>query len=127
MGSATTKTLVSVVELGGYPNFDALYRRHGYRHETVNTGRKAISLLKKLQPDVVVTEFHYQFAFRDRTSSLESILAVVQGNGKTRVIVFYEAEYAEQMEKVRERFPGFEALPYPVDEAAIEACLAGFS
>ena len=117
------RTLLSIIELGGYPNFDALYRRLGYRHATINTGRKAISLLKKDQPDVVVTEFHYQFSFRDRTSSLESILAVAQGNGTTRVIVFYDPEYADQLEKVRQRFPGFEAMPYPIDTVMVEECL----
>jgi CheY-like chemotaxis protein len=116
--------LIQVVELGGYPNFTSLYERLGYRVETVNTGRKAISMLKKLQPDVVVAEFNYQFDFRDRTSHLESILAVLQPLSAIRVVVFYDKAEQEQLDKVAARFPGFTAMAYPVEEAGIEAALA---
>jgi len=116
--------LIQVVELGGYPNFTSLYERLGYRVETVNTGRKAISMLKKLQPDVVVAEFNYQFDFRDRTSHLESILAVLQPLSAIRVIVFYDKAEQEQLDKVAARFPGFTAMAYPIEEADIEAALA---
>lgn len=116
--------LISVVELGGYPNFDPLYQRLGYQVESVNTGRKAISLLKKRRPEAVVTEFNYQFSFRDRTSNLESILAVIQPQTGTRVIVFYDPQVREQLDQVMERFPGFVALSYPVDEDQLKAALA---
>lgn len=116
--------LISVVELGGYPNFAPLYQRLGYQVESVNTGRKAISLLKKRRPDAVVTEFNYQFSFRDRTSNLESILAVIQPQSGTRIVVFYDPQVREQLDQVMERFPGFVALPYPIDEARLEAALA---
>ena len=115
--------LIQVVELGGYPNFTALYQRLGYRVETVNTGRKAIGMLKKLQPAVVVSEFNYQFDFRDRTSNLESILAVLQPLNERRVIVFYDGAEQEQLDKVAARFPGFTAMAYPIEEADLEAVL----
>jgi hypothetical protein len=41
------------------------------------TVRKAIAALKNMQPDVVVAEFNFQSDFRDRTSSLESLRAVL--------------------------------------------------
>jgi hypothetical protein len=115
--------LVQVVELGGYPNFIPLYQRLGYRVETVNTGRKAISTLKKLKPEVVVTEFNYQFDFRDRTSHLESILAVIQPQAGVKVVVFYDQAEQVQLNLVAERFPGFIAMSYPIDEAGLEAVL----
>lgn len=121
--SAEAPLLAQVVELGGYPNFDALYRRLGYRVETINTGRKAITLLKKQQPAVVVTEFNYQFDFRDRTSNLESILAVLQPLSERRVIVFYHPAEQEQLKQVEARFPGFVTLPYPIDEKLLEEAL----
>lgn len=123
--SADAPLLVTVVELGGYPNFNPLYQRLGYRVESITSGRKAISLLKKLKPDVLVTEFNYQHSFRDRTSNLESILAVVQPQQGVRVVVFYDEAVAEQLEQVRARFPGFTALAYPIDEAHLEASLLG--
>ncbi len=115
--------LVQVVELGGYPNFTSLYQRLGYRVETVNTGRKAITTLKKLRPDAVVAEFNYQFDFRDRTSHLESILAALQPQSGVTVVVFYDKAEQEQLDKVVERFSGFIALSYPIDEAELEAVL----
>jgi hypothetical protein len=115
--------LMQVVELGGYPNFTALYQRLGYRVDTVNTGRKAISSLKKRRPAVVVTEFNYQFDFRDRTSNLESILAVLQPLHDLRVVVFYDKSEKEQLDQVAARFPGFTAIPYPIEEADLESVL----
>lgn len=115
--------LMSVVELGGYPNFTPLYQRLGYRVEVITSGRKAITTLKKAQPAVVVAEFNFQFEFRDRTSNLETILAVLQHNAGVKVIVFYHREEEAKLEQVRERFPGFIALGYPIEEAALEAAI----
>ncbi len=121
--SSDAPLLVQVVELGGYPNFIPLYQRLGYRVETVNTGRKAIGTLKKLRPEVVVTEFNYQFDFRDRTSNLESILAVLQQQPKVKAVVFYDKAEQPQLNQVAERFPGFIAMSYPINESALEAVL----
>ena len=116
--------LMSVIELGGYPDFTALYQRLGYKVETINSGRKANSALKKQRPAVVVTEFNFQHSFRDRTSNLESLLAVEQHNEGVKVIVFYDSEVQPQLEQLRSRFPGFVALSYPIDAAALEAVLS---
>jgi DNA-binding NtrC family response regulator len=116
--------LMCVVELGGYPNFTPLYQRLGYNVETINSGRKANSTLKKECPAVVVTEFNFQHSFRDRTSNLESLLAVEQHNQGVKIIVFYDEEVRPQLEQLRSRFPGFIALAYPISEAALEAALA---
>lgn len=115
--------LMSVVELGGYPDFTALYQCMGYRVETITSGRKAITALKKANPAVLVAEFNFQFEFRDRTSNLETILAVTQHNAGAKVIVFYHSEEQVKLEQVRERFPGFVALSYPIEAAALEAVL----
>ena len=121
--SVESPLLVQVLELGGYPNFTSMYQRLGYQVETVNTGRKAISTLKKLKPDAVVAEFNFQFEFRDRTSHLESILAVLQPLSGTRVVVFYDKAEQEQLDLVAERFPGFTAMSYPIEEGGLEAVL----
>ena len=87
--------------------------------------RKALGVLKKRQPDVIVAEFNFQSDFRDRTSSLESLLAVVQRFPATRVIVFYEKEFMPQFDKLRARLPVHHALMFPVDASALRACLQG--
>jgi len=119
------KLLLSIIELGGYPNFTPLYRELGYEVAVETRMRKAISFLKRRTPDVIVAEFNFQSDFRDRTSSLESLLAVVQRMPGIRVIIFYEQEYRPQFEVLRARLPVHHALAFPVDEAAVRACLLG--
>jgi len=129
MGAMTAdsanKSLLSIIELGGYPDFAPLYRSLGYRVETVTRMRKALGWLKRQPADVIVAEFNFQSDFRDRSSSLESLLAVVQRQPRTRVIIFYEKEFAPQFEQLRARLPVHHALVFPVDEAALRRCLSG--
>lgn len=123
MTAGPKPTLLSIIELGGYPNFTPLYEQAGYAVESITSVRKALGLLKKHTPDVIVAEFNYQSDFRDRTSSLESLLAVLQRSAKTRVIVFYEKEHEHQLVRLTSRFPIHDALPFPVDTAKLEASL----
>jgi len=116
----TRPVLLSIVELGGYPDFTPLYRRLGCEVIVERQMRKALAAVRRHRPKVVVAEFNYQSDFRDRTSSLESLQAVVQRLPDTRVIVFYEKEYAHQLERLRQRFEPFRLLPFPIDEAALE-------
>jgi len=119
------RKLLSIVELGGYPNFESLYRTLGFEHHSVNSGRRAIATLKQLEPAVVVAEFNFQRDFRDRTSSLESILATVQNRmPTTRVIVFYHEAEREPLDRLRGRFPFLEPMARPIDEGRLRELLA---
>ncbi len=122
---ASAKLLLSIVELGGYPNFRPLYQSLGYTTVVENRMRKAIAFLRRQQPDVIVAEFNFQSDFRDRTSSLESLLAVVQRLSDTRVVVLYDREYEPQFEKLRARLPVHAALAFPVSEDDLRGCLLG--
>ena len=117
------KLLLSIIELGGYPNFTPLYESLGYEVVVETRMRKALVFLKKRQPDVIVAEFNFQSDFRDRTSSLESLLAVVQRLPNTRAIVFYEKEFTTQFEKLRSRLPVSQALIFPIEELLLRATL----
>jgi DNA-binding NarL/FixJ family response regulator len=114
--NASSPLVLSIVELGGYPNFAPLYERLGCRVVVENSMRKALAAVKQHAPDVVVAEFNFQSDFRDRTSSLESLMAVVQRLPKTRVIVFYEHEYAAQLAKLQANFALFRVMAYPIAE-----------
>lgn len=118
--AAPAKTLLSIVELGGYPDFRAIYERAGFKVETINSVRKAITALRTIKPDVIVAEFNYQSDFRDRTSSLESLLATMQRLPGTKLIVFYEKEFEHQLPRVTSRFALHATLPFPIDEAKLE-------
>lgn len=115
--------LLAIIELGGYPDFTSLYQQAGYQVETSHSMRNAIRTLKKLRPAVIVAEFNFQSDFRDRTSSLESLLAVVQRLPETKVIVFYEEEFASQFQRVSSRFPIHKALTFPIDVEELKAAL----
>jgi hypothetical protein len=117
------KLLLAIIELGGYPNFTPLYQSLGYEVAVETRMRKALGFLKKHQPDVIVAEFNFQSDFRDRTSSLESLLAVVQRLPGTRLIVFYEKEFTSQFEKLRSRLPVCDALTFPIEESELRATL----
>ncbi len=95
--------------------------------------RKAMAVVRREKPDVIVAEFNYQSDFRDRTSTLESLLATVErmqhasagANAapiakKIKVIVFYEKEYLHQLQKLQAMFKNFEALAYPIDENVLK-------
>jgi len=124
-----TKKLLAIVELGGYPDFSALYKRQGYQVTLLHNTRKAMAFLKKELPDVIVAEFNYQSNFRDRTSTLESVLATVERlqqshSSPVKVIVFYDREYETALQKLQNAFDNFEVIPYPVTEAELEKRLA---
>ncbi len=115
--------LLHVIELGGYPNFTALYGSLGFELVTEHSVRNAIRTLKKLVPTVIVAEFNFQSDFRDRTSSLESLLASVQRHEGVKVIVFYEAEFTHQLDKLRAQYPLFATLSHPIDATALAEVL----
>ena len=116
---ADQQMLLSIVELGGYPDFSSLYRARGFDVQRVDSMRKAIKFLKKTQPSVIVAEFNFQSDFRDRTSSLESLMATVERMPNTHVIVFYEQEQRDKLERLLANAHIYATLPFPIEEQMI--------
>jgi DNA-binding NtrC family response regulator len=115
--------LLSIIELGGYPNLLPLYQRLGFSVEVVNSQRKARALLKRSVPDVIVAEYIFQSDFRDRTSNLETLMAVLQRHPQVKVIVFYLPEQAEKLATLEARFPLFAKVDFPITQERVEAVL----
>ena len=65
---------------------------------------------------MLVCEFNFQTDFRDRASSLESILASVQHQNDIKVVVFLDAGNTERFQRVSSRFPIHKTLVFPFDE-----------
>lgn len=116
-------TLLAIIELGGYPNLTALYRRLGFEITVVASQRKALAALKRQLPDVILAEFNFQSDFRDRTSNLETLMARLQRHPEVKVICFYQSEYQHKFQALTERFPVFAAIPFPIDPERVEAAL----
>lgn len=116
-------SLLAIVELGGYPNFVPMYEKLGFETTVLNSQRKARNFLKKQQPDVIVCEYNFQSDFRDRTSNLETLLAVLQKFPDIKLIVFYMPEHREKFSQVETRFNIFGSMTFPVDQQELEKLL----
>jgi len=123
----TKKQLLAVVELGGYPDFTPIYESLGYEVTMESSVRNAIRTLKKLKPDVVVAEFNFQSDFRDRTSSLESLLSTMQWLEKCEIVVFFEKEYEHQLQKLKVQYTLPATLAFPIEEASLRDAVSGLN
>jgi DNA-binding NtrC family response regulator len=121
--TSSRPVLLSIIELGGYPDFSVLYGNNGYEVVTTDSVRKAVKLIRKYKPAVIVAEFNFQSDFRDRTSSLETVFSSLQGVTDADVIVFYEKEYRHQYERLLNLFRVFESLEFPIDEDRLDKAL----
>lgn len=120
----TTKpVLLSILELGGYPDFSRLYRQLGYQFVLMLSMRKALKFIKSNRVDVIVAEFNFQSDFRDRTSQLESLMASIAQKPEVKVIVFYDREQSHQFRRVTDRFDFLATLTYPVSSSDLEKVL----
>jgi hypothetical protein len=121
------KRLLAIIEMGGYPNFIPLYQSLGFSVEVVNSMRKARVSLKKQTPDVIVAEYNFQSQFRDRTSNLETLMAVLEKHGNAKVIAFYEKETEQKLELLTDRFPLHATLAFPIEEGAVREALSSLN
>jgi len=115
--------LLAVSEIGGYPNFTKLYENFGFEVINETSMRKVLKLLKQRKPDVIIAEFNYQSDFRDRTSSLESLMSVVQRHSDIKVIIFYDKEHKSQLSKLQARYTIAHTLSFPIKETALQKAL----
>lgn len=120
---SSNPVLLSIIEFGGYPDFSGLYRETGYEVIATDSVRKAVKLIRKHKPTVIVAEFNFQSDFRDRTSSLETVFSSLQGVVEANVIVFYEKEYSQQYQKLLSQFKVFESLEFPIDAERLNKAL----
>ena len=107
----------------GTAGYKKLYQELGFSVVSEWSERKAISLVRKTPPAVIVADFYHQTDFRDRLSNLESLLAAVQSAPGTRILVFYEPAHQAVLDKVSDRLRIDAALTLPVQEDRLRAML----
>jgi hypothetical protein len=125
--SSNAPVLLSIVEFGGYPDFTSLYEAYGYRVVSTDSVRKAVKLIRQHRPRVMVAEFNFQSDFRDRTSSLETLLSSTQGVTDASMIVFYEEEFEPQYQRFLQTHEVAVSLTFPVEALQLQAALADIS
>lgn len=119
--------LLSVIEIGGYPDFTALYESFGYRVLKTESIRKAVKLIRQHKPQVIVAEFNFQSDFRDRTSSLETLMSCTQGAVDISVIVFYEKEFESHYQRFLNSCSVAASLTFPISEQQLQASLVALA
>ena len=116
-------SLLMVNAFIGTAGYKKMYQDLGYAVVAEWSERKAISLVRKSPPAVIVADFYHQTDFRDRLSNLESLLAAVQSAPDTRILVFYEAAHQAILDKVSARLRIDAAVVLPVEENRLRATL----
>lgn len=120
---STPPSLLMVNAFIGTAGYKKLYQEIGYTVTTEWSERKAISLVRKIAPAVIVADFYHQSDFRDRLSNLESLLAAVQSQPNSRILVFYEAAHQAVLDKVRARLRIDATFALPVQEDCLRETL----
>jgi len=120
---STPPSLLMVNAFIGTAGYRKLYQELGYAVVAEWSERKAISLVRKKPPAVIVADFYHQTDFRDRLSNLESLLAAVQSAPNTRILVFYETTHQAVLDKVSARLRIDAAFTLPVQEDLLRATL----
>ncbi len=122
-----TKTLFSIIESSGHANFTALYNSLGIKESKINSMRKAISTLKKQQPDFIVAEFFYGYGNNYagvNISNLDVLLYSLQKySADTKVIVLVDKDEYKYVDKLNKIIILHDILKYPVSNEKLQESL----
>lgn len=122
-----TATLFSIIESSGHPNFSELYRSLGIVENKIPSMRKAISMLKKQQPDYIVAEFFYGYGNNYagvNISNLDVLLYSLQKySAHTKVIILVDKNEFKYVDKLNDIIKLHDILKHPVSKAQMQASL----
>lgn len=119
-----SKQIFSILESPSHPVLSHLYKSLSYDEQRFTTMRKAISALKKTQPDYVVADFLYGYGNNYagvNVSNLDVFLHSLQKYApEAKVIVLVSKDEKQYIEKLANLFSLHAVFTYPVDEAAFK-------
>jgi DNA-binding NarL/FixJ family response regulator len=122
------KTLFSIIESPSHPMLSPLYKELGFEEQRFTNMRKAISALKKTQPDFVVADFLYGYGNNYagvNVSNLDVFLHSLQKYApEAKVIVLVSKQEQQYIEKLANLFSLEAFFTYPVDQKAIGSVLS---
>ena len=117
------KVLFSIIESPLHPNLVDLYHSLNIENVQFNSMRKAISHLKKQQPDYVVADFLFGYGNNYagvNVSNLDVFLYSLQKYApEAKVIVMVEKEELKHVSKLEALFRLHAVLKYPVSSQAM--------
>jgi hypothetical protein len=114
------KTLFSIIESPGHPDFSELYRSLDITETKIPSMRKAISMLKKQQPDYIVAEFFYGYGNNYagvNISNLDVMLYSLQKySAHTKVIVLVDKSEYNYVDKLNDIIRLHDVIKNPVNK-----------
>ncbi len=121
--------IFSIIEAPTHPHLSNLYNELGYNELQFSSVRKAISALKKHQPDIIVAEFFYAFSTNyssNYISNLDSLLITLQKypDYQSKIIVFVSKQEQEFVAKLAVRYLPDHVLVQPVTAEQVRPFLA---
>ena len=123
----STKTLFSIIESPGHPDFTELYHSLGIEEIKIDSMRKTISTLKKQQPDFIVAEFFYGYGNNYagvNISNLDVLLYSLQKySADTKVIVLVDKDEYKYTDKLNEIIELHDILKFPVNNKQLQESL----
>ena len=123
----SAKTLFSIIESSGHPNFTELYNSLGIKENKINSMRKAIAALKKQQPDFIVAEFFYGYGNNYagvNISNLDVLLYSLQKySADTKVIVLVDKDEYKYVDKLNNIIKLHDTLKFPVNNKRLQESL----
>lgn len=121
--------IFSIIESPIHPNFSSLYAQHGLQEVRADSMRKAISLLRKYTPSVVVAEFFYGYGSNYAGINISNVdvflLSLQKYKNDARVILLVDKTERKFVDKLAEQYPLHAILTYPVSSNDIEQALQG--
>jgi hypothetical protein len=121
------KSLFSIIESPTHPNFSDLYQSLGIDEQRFNSMRKAISALKKQQPDFIVAEFFYGYGNNYagvNISNLDVLLYSLQKySAQTKVIVLVSKEEYKHVYKLNNIIVLHNIIKFPVKLEGLQKSL----
>lgn len=120
--------LYSIIESPTHPRLSDLYRELGISEIQLTSMRKAISELKRTQPDFVVAEFFYGYGNNYagvNVSNLDVFLYSLQKYApQAKVIVFVDKSEREYVDKLPGALRPHAVFVQPVDDKTLRRILA---
>jgi len=122
------KTLLSIVELGGYPNLTPLYEDAGFNVVSTNTMRKALNQLRRLRPEFIVAEFIYGPTYGSQLSNFESLYAALQTlDPPAKLIALVNKNDHTHFLTVSSRYSNTAVIHFPIDQDKLKEILLTFT
>lgn len=123
----TSRTLISIIESSGHPNFSDLYRSLNIEETRIGSMRKAIAAIKKQQPDFIVAEFFYGFGNNYagvNISNLDVMLYSLQKySNESKVIVLVDKSEYKYVDKLNNIIILHDIFKYPVNNEQLQKSL----